>query len=96
METAQIIRWAHRDCAEHGRPTHSDQTIWRASADHAAKSRTAPIERLFVTKSRGKVVSPFPSRSLSARGRPPQGHPAGAAVRPGCARSLTRPPARAG
>ena len=38
----------------------------------------------------------FPPRGLSARGRPRRGRPAGAAVRPGCARSLTRPPARTG
>jgi hypothetical protein len=35
-------------------------------------------------------------RALSARGRLGQGRPAGAAARPGSARSWTRPPARAG
>ena len=38
----------------------------------------------------------FPLRGLSARGRPRRGRPAGAAARPGCARSWTRLPARAG
>ncbi len=39
---------------------------------------------------------PFPLRALSARARPGRGRPAGAAARPGCARSLTRAPARTG
>src|SRR5437763_6987922 len=41
-------------------------------------------------------VLPFPPRGLSARGRPRRGRPAGAAARPGGARPLARPPARAG
>src|SRR5215472_8328215 len=37
---------------------------------------------------------PFPLPALSSHGRPRRGRPAGAAARPGCARSWTRPPAR--
>jgi len=43
-----------------------------------------------------RVKCSFPPRWLSARGRSRRGRPAGAAARLGCARSWTRPPARAG
>src|SRR5215472_13371713 len=59
-----------------------------ATASHAERT---PL----CFKVKGGATAPFPQRALSARSRPRRGRPAGAAARPGCARSWTQPLARA-